>query len=120
MGTQVTRASLEQRRPCLAEHGVPIVDQMARVSQKSVYRIHKIAGNLLHPIAVGSDQGSVRSEYVYQIPAVPGVLAPWAVRVLAARLRGGSTRGGSGGGRARGAGRGGRRWHSATVREVDA
>ena len=39
---------------------------------------------------------------------------------LAARLRGGEYEGGLAGGRARGAGRGGRRWHSATMREVDA
>jgi transposase len=66
---------------------------------------------------------AVRREEVRSLRAAgrPAMLTKtrW-LRVLAARLRGGSTRGGSGGGRARGAGRGGRRWHSATVREVDA
>jgi hypothetical protein len=60
-------AGLEQHRPRFGEHRIPIVDQMARVSQKSVCRIEKISGNLFHPIAVrgDADPGDLHGAGIY-------------------------------------------------------
>jgi len=46
---------LEQYRTRFGEHRVPIVNEIARVAQKSVHRIEQIAGNPFHPLHVRGD-----------------------------------------------------------------
>src|SRR5271165_5844964 len=60
-------AGLEQHRPRLGEHRIPIVDQVSRVAQESVHRVEQISRNLLHPIAVrgNADPGDLHGAGLY-------------------------------------------------------
>jgi hypothetical protein len=46
---------LQERRPSLGEHRVPIVNEVTGVAKKSVLRIEQIARRLLHPVPVRGD-----------------------------------------------------------------
>ena len=48
----------QDRRECLCEQGVSIVDEIARTAKKSIDWIDQVARDLLHPLPIGIDLNS--------------------------------------------------------------